>query len=186
MARKTETRTISGYDVKLVRSDRRSMSLIIRQDNTLEMHVPYSTSIHEIDQAIYSKSTWIKQKLTLNKQLTEIQPLPPEQCRRADQLILARIEHLQAAHHLTSPRKIIIRDLVSRWGSCSSCGTISINRRCSLLPQDLMDLVIVHEHCHLTELNHSNRFYGQLIQKIPDARLRQTKLKMFHLSKKRI
>lgn len=64
--------------------------------------------------------------------------------------------------------KISIKDTKSRWGSCNRKGDISLSWRLSLAPSDVMDYVIVHELCHILEMNHSERFWKIVSQTIPD------------------
>ena len=54
--------------------------------------------------------------------------------------------------------KISIKDTKSRWGSCSSAGNLNFNYRIFLLEPEQMDYVIIHEMCHLQEMNHSKKF----------------------------
>ena len=63
------------------------------------------------------------------------------------------------------PRQVTLRDMSSRWGSCSREGNISLSWRLVLGPQHVLDYVIAHEMAHLRELNHGPRFWA-LVGKI--------------------
>ena len=56
-------------------------------------------------------------------------------------------------------RRITVRDTTSRWGSCSSTGSLSFSWRLILAPPHVLDYLAAHEVAHLRELNHSHRFW---------------------------
>jgi predicted metal-dependent hydrolase len=64
-------------------------------------------------------------------------------------------------------RRIAIRDTKSRWGSCSSTGTLSFSWRLIMAPSFVLDYLAAHEVAHLKELNHSNRFWTLLNELCP-------------------
>lgn len=79
---------------------------------------------------------------------------------------------MRAAHyrqltggHYTS---ITVRDQKTRWGSCSSRGTLSFNYRLIFAPPVILDYVVVHELCHLTHMNHSKDFWDMVAGIMPE------------------
>jgi len=73
-------------------------------------------------------------------------------------------------------QKIRVGDQKSRWGSCSSKGTISLNWRLLLLRIDLQDYVIFHELAHLRHMNHSPAFWAHLETLQSNARIRDREI----------
>jgi predicted metal-dependent hydrolase len=65
---------------------------------------------------------------------------------------------------------ITIRDQRTRWGSCTQRADLSFNWRLLLAPEWVMDAIIVHELCHIVELNHSSRFWALLDAAYPRHR----------------
>jgi predicted metal-dependent hydrolase len=63
---------------------------------------------------------------------------------------------------------IALRDTRSRWGSCSSTGTISFSWRLAMAPPEVLDYVAAHEAAHLVEMNHSDRYWTVLAGLVPD------------------
>ncbi len=76
--------------------------------------------------------------------------------------------HTITGGHYTS---ITVRDQKSRWGSCSSKGTLSFNYRLIFAPPRVLDYVVVHELCHLTHMNHSKDFWNMVGEVMPDYKL---------------
>lgn len=65
-------------------------------------------------------------------------------------------------------RQAAIRLQRGRWGSCSAEGDISLNARLLLKPYEFVRYVLIHELCHLKELNHSPRFWKLVASFVPD------------------
>lgn len=72
---------------------------------------------------------------------------------------------------------ITIRDQKSRWGSCSSRGTLSFNYRLIFAPPKVLDYVVVHELCHLTHMNHSKDFWSMVEGIMPEYKIYKTWLR---------
>jgi predicted metal-dependent hydrolase len=68
-------------------------------------------------------------------------------------------------HHRVT--RIVVRNQRSRWGSCSTSGTISLNWRLVQMPPAVRDYVIHHELMHLLQANHSRRFWRLVYQACP-------------------
>lgn len=65
------------------------------------------------------------------------------------------------------PVRITIRGQKSRWGSCSRRRSISLNYKLMQFRPEMIDYVILHELCHLQEMNHSPRFWNLVKQFVP-------------------
>ena len=99
-----------------------------------------------------------------------------EACRKlACQFLPSRLQWAEERTGLQSKR-IRIGDQSTRWGSCSPRGTISLNWRIILLPQELGNYVLFHELAHLKEMNHSSRFWTKLEGFVPRAKEMDRKL----------
>jgi len=75
---------------------------------------------------------------------------------------------LHAGSLQVKPKRIAVRDTVSRWGSCSSAGRLSFSWRLILAPPFVLDYLAAHEVAHMVHLNHSPR-YWRLLRRICPA-----------------
>ena len=57
------------------------------------------------------------------------------------------------------PRRMVLRDTVSRWGSCSSTGGLNFSWRLILAPPFVLDYLAAHEVAHMVHMNHSPLFW---------------------------
>ena len=75
------------------------------------------------------------------------------------------------------PRRIQVRNQKTRWGSCSARGTISLNARLLFMPEELGRYVLVHELCHLAQLNHSRDYWREVARHAPGHHEREADLR---------
>jgi predicted metal-dependent hydrolase len=90
--------------------------------------------------------------------------------------LAARVAH-HAANLGVQPKRISIRDQSSRWGSCSTTGTISFSWRLIFAPSYVLDYVAAHEVAHLREMNHGPRFWRLVRDTMPDVQKARNWLK---------
>ncbi len=74
-------------------------------------------------------------------------------------------------------KKVQVKDVKSRWGSCSSKGTISLNWRLIMAPSDVIDYVLIHELAHIVHPNHSKYFWEYVATFCPDYKLHRSWLR---------
>lgn len=95
--------------------------------------------------------------------------------RRAREHLPPRLSALADRHDLDYQR-VAVRGQRTRWGSCSSRGTISLNYKLLFLPPVLVDHVLLHELAHTRHLDHSPRFWRLLARLDPDWRAHHAEL----------
>ncbi len=102
---------------------------------------------------------------------------------RAEDVIKQKAEMLRSRLGV-SYNRVTIRGQRTRWGSCSQRGNLSFNWKLVMLPEPVIDYVIIHELSHLKEMNHSRRFLDYVARYGPDwyERKRWLKKHEMHLN----
>jgi len=89
---------------------------------------------------------------------------------QARKIVLSRIAELNKNYQFEFS-KIFVRNQKTRWGSCSSRGNLNFNYKIVFLSEKMVDYIIVHELCHLKEMNHSERFWRLVAQEVLDYKI---------------
>lgn len=92
---------------------------------------------------------------------------------QAKRVITERTEMFAKENGFTYKR-IRITNAKTRWGSCSSKGSLNFTWRLVMAPQQVIDYVVVHELIHLKVRNHSKEYWNKVIQIMPDYKERRT------------
>jgi len=90
--------------------------------------------------------------------------------------IPSRVQHF-ATQMGVSPASVKISSAKTNWGSCSSKGNVNFSWRLMMANNDVIDYVVVHELAHLTQMNHSPKFWAIVEDVLPDYKQRKKQLK---------
>lgn len=157
-----------------VRTARRTIALQIK-DGNLIVRAPIWMSEAEVDKFVTERKAWIEKHMKAakerNKDYGDIPPLSSEELRKlantAHEVVSQRVRYYAPLVGVTY-ESITIRCQRTRWGSCSGKGNLNFNCLLMLAPPEVLDSVVVHELCHLKEMNHSDRFYSEVLRVYPE------------------
>ena len=118
---------------------------------------------------------FISETINFDKKLKEIKNW---YVKSAQEILKNRLNYFSSIMNLQF-NQFKITNAKTKWGSCSSNKTIDLNWRLIMMESDLQDYVIVHELCHLLEMNHSSKFYKCIEAIMPDYKIRRNKKKNY-------
>lgn len=179
--------TVAGQKISYTvrrRKGTRRVSISLSPEKGVIVSLPWYVPEAAGEHFLKSKAEWVLQKINwyakhpVNKLViprAEVSRLKRETLKLVRERLAFFNEHY---HH--SYKRISVRQQKTRWGSCSKSGTISFNLKLALVDLALADYVVVHELCHVKEMNHSAKFWALVAETIPDHKERRKKLKAIH------
>ncbi|OGY32325.1 MAG: hypothetical protein A3C02_04255 [Candidatus Andersenbacteria bacterium RIFCSPHIGHO2_02_FULL_45_11] len=160
----------------------RGVRLAVHGDGTVVVTAPRWIGKRMVQRFVVEKSDWILDKLrrvsTRPKKILDTRSRSEylEHKERARILVARRLEYFNAQYGFAYKR-ISIRNQKTRWGSCSKQGNLSFHYKIAFLPENLADYIVVHELCHLKEMNHSKQFWDLVARALPDHKERRKQIR---------
>ena len=151
---------------------RKRWSLTVPWDGPVTLAVPQRMPAAEIERVLESHRGWIARERATQRPRLHLDPAQVSEgdARRAARELVTMVLDEEALALGVRYGQVQIRDQRTRWGSCSTRGTLSFNWRLVLAPFDVLDYIVVHELCHLREPNHSPRFWALVEKLYPEWR----------------
>ena len=160
--------------ITVIRSNRKTMALELGAGGLI-IRAPRYVSDSEIEAFLRQHRRWIENHAArLAAREAAAAQVPKLTVQELDALA-------ERARHVFSERaayyaplvgveygRITVRAQHTRWGSCSAKGNLSFNCLLLLAPPEVLDSVVVHELCHLKEMNHSRAFYENVYRYCPE------------------
>lgn len=181
--RKNAEKGTEPYPYRLVRSERRTLSLEITAALEVVVRAPRRCPEAEIRRFVATHEAWLEKHMERQRQRqqqTLLRAVTPEQeeqlRRRAEQEIPERVAYYSARMGLI-PAGVRITGAQKRFGSCSGRNRLCFSWRLMQYPPEAVDYVVVHELAHIRHHNHSPAFYALVEQFLPDYRQRQALLR---------
>ncbi len=172
------------WDCEIIKSNRKTIAIEVSSKGEIKVRVPRWVSDKKALEFVEEKRDWIEEKVTKAQSLQET---------KENIKLLSQQEHRQLARQASIyfDQKVLeyaiqlnvhfgrisIRCQKTRWGSCSAKGNLNFNYLLMLMPEQIRDYVVVHELCHLQEMNHSKEFWNLVESVMPDYKARRQYLK---------
>lgn len=198
----------------LIRSNRRTVALILERDGSLTVRAPKRAAMRDIQNFVHEKADWIERSREKLKAIVtvpkkefadgetflflgkdyELRFVPSQRqtlqfdggftlkasARPRGEAVFTQWYRSQALTIFTervtdyatlhgfSPKQVKVNSAKTRWGSCSTNGTINFSWRLVMAPLDVIDYVVIHELVHLRVKDHSQRFWQAVERLCPE------------------
>lgn len=167
---------------ELIRSRRKTLALEITKDCRILVRAPMRLPRATIDEFVEKHSGWIAKHLEQQRRHSASAPPPPspeeiEVLKTKARAILPEKVRFWSQKMGVCPTGVKVTTARKRYGSCSGKNSLCFSCFLMQYPDAAVDLVVVHELCHIWEKNHGPKFYALLEQYLPDYKERKKLLK---------
>lgn len=170
-------------EYRLTRSNRKTISIRIDRDLSVDVRAPVRMSGTAIDAFVRSHEKWISEHIEKTRSRNEYlkdNALTAgeivELKQKARDYLPERVSQFAEVMGVR-PTGVRVTSAVTRWGSCNAANSICFSYRLMLLPPPLIDLIVVHELAHIRAKNHGPDFHAQMQKYMPDYRDRMKTLR---------
>ncbi len=164
----------------------KQLRISIKSDLSVVVTVPMRANIAIAEKFVNEKRNWIEKSLLKMKEKvekSEISTLPKsskkgleENKNKAFDLVNRKLLFWNNYYKFVW-KNVSIKNTSTRWGSCSKRGNLNFNYRILFLSETLADYLIVHELCHLKEMNHGKKFWNLVAKTFPHHKELRKQLK---------
>ena len=165
------------------RSNAKKLTLRVNKLGQIKLTIPRFTSRLVYKKFVRENLSWIDDQLQ-NRAAVSKEDAHTDYLRHkhsALALVKNRLDYFNE-HYKFSYNRISVKNQSTRWGSCSAKKNLNFNYRIIHLPETLADYIVVHELCHLKELNHSKEFWDLVSDTLPNHRSLRKQLRNFAIS----
>lgn len=158
------------------------MRIAVSGSDGVVVTVPKRCNQILVEQFVQSNILWIQKQVERYKDVADnpVAKLTDDDYliykKEARRILSERVEYFNVNLGYTY-KNIFIKNQKKRWGSCSSKGNLNFNFRVMFLPDELRDYIVVHELCHLKEMNHSKKFWNLVESVLPDYKRLEKEIK---------
>ena len=178
------TINVNGIGPVLFEKSRRAKRLIVSISTSkgARVAVPMRTSFKKALDFVNLQKEWIQRQLVKigedeNRNKTLRDAFLAIDKADAKKRLKDRLSYMARKHGFIY-NKVCIRNQKTRWGSCSHKNNISLNMKLVLLPDELVDYVILHELVHTQIHDHSRKFWAELDRHTGNGKVMAKRLRM--------
>lgn len=178
----------NGYNIRVTKTKRKSLSLEVDRDLNVTIRAPRFCPDSDIYDFLTDHEDWIEKAVAkieakrakaeeMKNVLPKLSELEIEELRKSAQTVFERRVAYYAPLVGVNYGRVTVRIQKTKWGSCSGKGNLNFNLALMRAPIEILDYVVVHELCHILEMNHSPAFWAHVENILPDYKSRRKWLK---------